>query len=407
MEETQIQKALKKAISNRDAAQELVDFLTGLRKKEEEELRKDQPQSFDISMIRPKSSKPIKIFPGSELPENTPYNSPIILAVKDSGTVLVGGTIKDHEPQNSDILVGTAQIEEEEEQDKPYFFFQLYKNHKKLCQFWLQDNALVQDAFFVKALNCFFLMASGMLYRKDIDTRKAYFCMDCSSFYSQGCLMRYSDGKRRLVVLGQKKISVVDLMTKKIDFGYPHQITRNIVDCALFGDNQDHLVVLSHSGKIYTIKYSGLGSLKCFKLSEYNQRVIGCRLAVSDDSRFLCVLGKNLGLKAGNKLLFFEIVKYGLELSSVCDFSKQVSHKHSNLCFYKQIANSYVFVGFSKSSKKDIFFGVFNPTDESSTELREKRCSSKQAYPIRVQRMGHMIMMVGKTLLMNWLIVTD
>ena len=365
----------------------------------EAEKPQTEQEQFDLTKINPKASKLVKVFPDKRLPRLAKKTA--IIALKDSANYLIGGYLQTNQLR-FDWRSGF------------FYHFKLYKDGKEYFKFKFKSNQIVQDAVFVGSLSCFFLMVSGTLYRKDLNKRNPYRCMDCQRLISEGCSLRYSNLIHRMVALDVNRLTVLNLYTRKIELNYVHGIKETIVDYSIYGALQDRLMVLTRTGLIYLVRFAGVSVLESQKITDAYKRVIPSRLAVSDDSRFVCISAKDWANKKNvyrqrdkSNFIVFKIVGNQLKLSSVCNFERPVSTAFSDLCFFRKVGGIYLFVGFSKGSKNNIYFAAFDPGKKEVEELSEKRCNSKQAHPAKVLKAESGILMVGKSIKMNWLTIMD
>ena len=246
-------------------------------------------------------------------------------------------------------------------------------------------------------------MVSGQLYRKDMNDLPPSDYFHFGLFKSKDCYIRYSELNHQLLALDKERLLVFNLFTKKIVLNDKHGIKTKIADFRIYGEKEDCLMILTGTGKIYSLRYGGFKLIENKIIGEGKKKYLGYCLSISGDNRYVCLSLKDKSFPYSKQSMFMvlEISKKGLRKLATCQIERRNPNVFSDLCFLKQVKSFYFFVGFSRDMHTDIYIALYNSQEESLKELGQLRCRSGQAHPIRVQKVGSVIYMIGRSLKLN------
>ena len=294
------------------------------------------------------------------IPDASQVSRPLV-CVKDARTYLLGGT------QPKIVLT-------------PKDTIKLFRDGEEIFHHRFRPKEFLDDAVYLPELDCFYILAVGRIYRKDINSEPLKLIYDLKASHGESLYLRYSNLNDLLYLLTASSLAVIDLKTKKIQCNYTHGIRRNIADCLIYGEDEDRFLILTENSRLLTLGYNG--SIKIIQ-------------------------DKNLGPKgkwgwqAKSKFRIFETSDESLISKASCELSRDVKSPHpfTDLCFFEEYSGGdYLFVGFSKDEETDAFILLYDSKENRLRELWDKRRLSLQVYPVSAAKVGSEVFVIGRKL---------
>ena len=120
----------------------------------------------------------------------------------------------------------------------------LIEDGKKIEERHLSHGANdIMNGVYVKECNCYFLIISQRIYRKNIDTSPPVIWISGSFGWHQHVPFLYSEKQKRIVAVKSKKsLAIIDPINRKIEFELPISFANYIFSVKFFGENDQYLV---------------------------------------------------------------------------------------------------------------------------------------------------------------------
>ena len=260
----------------------------------------------------------------------------------------------------------------------------------------IKDRSL-RDVIYIPTENCYLLNHNDQLFRKDIDENPPYLYMNLSCSARFGASFKYSTTQKRLIIIEDwKKISSVNLLTKKVEITVAGSVEGYLNDFKVFGPQDTQVASLTRDGYLFLYKMnynqrqgSILGSYKIDLMKERDEEAKS--LAVCDkDHHVLVEIGQFDDPYISPRMILLAIDKnnnnFTLKASIDC-FNQNLGQKLCMDC-YGYAGRDIIWVGFSGNENGVVQMYAYNMEREELKELEEKRVNHQEYYPVKVQRVG-------------------
>ena len=252
----------------------------------------------------------------------------------------------------------------------------------------------LRDMVFIPPLNCYFISYRNKTYRKDINNKPAYVCMDFRSGWREGACFRYSQLNQRLIINKDfEKISVVNPKTRKLEIVFKKTtIGKEIADFRIFGENQDRVISLTRDGFVLLYNLSSpylRGVVSYNQINLIAERDEDCMsLAVCNKSSFaIAEIAQCDEKNICSRMVVFKITGDSLVKKAIIDQSHlQIAYKYALDCL-GYAGKHILWLGLSKN--KDGFVQVYDYDTESEglRELQDKRVDHQEDWPAKLHRL--------------------
>ena len=114
-----------------------------------------------------------------------------------------------------------------------------------------QGHRILKDIIYASSLNCYFLVTSSKILRKDINRKTPYVYMTVKCGGRSGACINYSNIYHKLVISKDwKTISLIDLRIRKIGINLGTSCESYINCFKLFGKKDDKVVAVTFDGNV-------------------------------------------------------------------------------------------------------------------------------------------------------------
>ena len=246
----------------------------------------------------------------------------------------------------------------------------------------------LNDSIYFSPLNCYFLLSSTNLYRKDIDGRPPYVFMRVVCLSPTGACLRYSKAKERLFIIEYfQNISVINPRTKRyglrwMNLNMKHNTVvsfdegERILDFKLFGEEENRIVSVSQSGTVslYALDYGGKrGRVALHQIIEGNGDHFLSLGVCGENECALVTTSTGIDSSTASKTILLSFSEDVFTMKALIDHSNLNWGVVSGLQSIGCIDSHSVWVGLSFSQCGSVEVFDYDTQTEELTQLREKR----------------------------------
>ena len=265
-----------------------------------------------------------------------------------------------------------------------------------------EQSKWLRDIVYCSTLDCYFLDHANKLYRKDIDKRPAYEYMKIKCGARPGGCFYYSEIQQRLIIArNSKKITVVNLMLKDVEFDAEKTCGDKIKDFKVFGSLDKKVVSITSNGVVlrYNLDYVNWEGIvvETHKLpldKEINERAEA--IALCPKHKYICVeVGRLTGGHICSKMTILKLKNNLLTRKTTVNLNYTgIGYKMALTC-YGYHNGTVLFLGLSKDEGYVQVY-EYNFKEDRLRELYQHRIPHQEVGPVRIHKLRDDYYYTGK-----------
>ena len=267
----------------------------------------------------------------------------------------------------------------------------------------------ILDVCYHKKLNCYLSASRTTIYRKDIDSKDPYPCIQITCLNRCYRFFRYCGFHGRVILINSNKgFSVLNARARRVEFEAPSYLEggkTRIKDFELFGKRQDRAVALGWKQSLLLLCNFDFRRKKVLQVSSTpiqteRNKVFGMSLAVDPKGKYVCVetgRAAQINQNRSSKIFIFKIQTIKLEfLSLVENWRPRMDYREALIC-YGYFGWKVIFVGISFCDLGKAHLIVYDEMEKKLEEKREESVEHQTLSPRRILRCGDFLYYVGGT----------
>ena len=267
----------------------------------------------------------------------------------------------------------------------------------------------IVDVCYHKKLNCYLSASRTTIYRKDIDSKDPYPCIQITCLNRCYRFFRYCGFHGRVILINSNKgFSVLNARARRVEFEAPSYLEggkTRIKDFELFGKRQDRAVALGWKQSLLLLCNFDFRRKKVLQVSSTpiqteRNKVFGMSLAVDPKGKYVCVetgRAAQINQNRSSKIFIFKIQTIKLEfLSLVENWRPRMDYREALIC-YGYFGWKVIFVGLSFCDLGKAHLIVYDEMEKKLEEKREESVEHQTLSPRRILRCGDFLYYVGGT----------
>ena len=260
--------------------------------------------------------------------------------------------------------------------------------------------SLVNIAY-IDHLDSYIFNNRGKLFRKDINDKPPYLCLDMLPQWNPGAILLYSKVNKRLIVNENwNDIAILNLERKGSEILIKSKVGNTINEIKLFGRDERGLISLTNYGEIhltiinYQMKKVFANNNFKIQLKQGRTEISRC-FAICEKFKYALVEIISQYTDRTSRMVILTIKNSRfLSIRATFDFYLDFLDPKNLLEFYGYFGNHPLWVGLSEKDGDCCFFD-YDTKEKELKELVEKRVSHQEYEPWKIQRCGNHLYYTG------------
>ena len=257
-----------------------------------------------------------------------------------------------------------------------------------------QEEDDLMDSVFIPSFDCYILAYDRKLWRKDINEEAQYQFISAEYIPLMGCCLRYSCLQKRLIINKDRlTLSVVNPETRIVEVELKKPKSSPLPEIKLIGDFESKLIILTQCGHLslcnlnYVQRKGLLVSHHQVELKKETARSLAiCNK--NDTNDFLLVELTSSNSSISSRMILFQVNENSFTQIACLDSYDQKIKRKIALESFGYAKDHILWVGLSDDKNGIVQLYDFDTETGDLRELKEKRLSHQESYPLRLHHLN-------------------